>query len=528
MRMCRCASEGATDAALAGKIAKTIGIALVACIRITTLDHGHISKHLQSKPVKGVSAMTGGTRLDRIVNPLLGGYPELSGLALISDNLNAYAMRVLSARSADSSLDLQYYYWLDDLTGGLLAREIVAAADRGVRVRMLLDDVNIRGNDELYRALDSHNNIEVRLFNPTSHRATAIGRGLETLIWAVRDTRRMHNKAWIADGRMAIVGGRNIGNSYFDASEQANFRDLDLAMVGPAVTQAQQVFERFWNSDFAVAIRVLSGEPVERLSTLKQELDKLALSRAAEPYLARVQMEADVAQMISHPGHFHWLSAVRVLSDPPEKALKAGQAEWLRTEIFPAINAAQKTVEIISPYFIPGRRGVEKLKALVAGGTEVSVLTNSLAATDVAAVHGAYAHYRKALLRAGVKLFELRPESLRQRISMFGSSGASLHTKAFAIDAHTCFIGSFNFDPRSNALNTEMGVFFTGPELTAEVRAVFADQIAPDNSYRLFLKGGAVRWDGGVEDPDRREPDASLWRRMAARLVGLLPIESQL
>ncbi|MGV8936954.1 MAG: phospholipase D family protein [Allorhizobium sp.] len=473
--------------------------------------------------------MRDGTRLDRVVQPLLGGYPALSGLALIADNLHAYAMRVLSARSAGRSLDLQYYYWLDDLTGGLLAREIVAAADRGVRVRMLLDDVNIRGNDGLYRALDAHPNIEVRLFNPTSHRATAIGRGLETLIWAVRDTRRMHNKAWIADGRMAIVGGRNIGNSYFDASEQANFRDLDLAMVGPAVAQAEAVFERFWNSDFAVAIRVLGGEPVERLSTLQQQLDRLALSHAAEPYLARVAEEADVAKMIAHPSHFHWLTSVKVLCDPPEKALKRGQSEWLRTKIFPAINAAEKSVEIISPYFIPGRRGVEKLKMLVASGTQVAVLTNSLAATDVAAVHGAYAHYRRSLLRAGVKLFELRPESLRQRLSMFGSKGASLHTKAFMIDGHTCFVGSFNFDPRSNALNTEMGVFFTDPHLAAEVRAVFADQIAPDNSYRLFLKDGAVRWDGGAESPElRREPDASIWRRLAARLVGFLPIESQL
>lgn len=219
------------------------------------------------------------------------------------------------------------------------------------------------------------------------------------------------------------------------------------------------------------------------------------------------------------------------MSDPPEKAQDAAQHNWLSKAIFPLLNSAKANLEVISPYFIPGDKGVSALRDLARRGVNVSILTNSLAATDVAAVHGAYAQYRKPLLEGRVELFELRPDPDEQDISLFGSGGASLHTKAFTVDQMSGFIGSFNFDPRSISLNTEMGVLFTNKELTEEVHGVFSEQTSPRSSYRLILQEGDLAWQDGSGAEARtlyHEPGASIWRRLTASIIGFLPIESQL
>ncbi len=507
-----------------------IGLVMFALASwVTVYVYGRFAVQARGAPSQALPVAENVTDLDRAVAAQTAEHPDMSGLRLVSDNIEAFAVRAHVARATGRSLDLQYYYWRDDLTGALLGREILAAADRGVRVRLLLDDINSRDGDDVYSAYDSHPNIEIRLFNPAMSRDSALRRGLEMILRAVTVTRRMHNKAFIGDGRVAIVGGRNVGDAYFGASDTANFRDLDVAMVGPAVDETAAIFDRFWNSPVVLPIRSLSDPEHRSLAKLRTRLEDMVASEPAQLYLSRLDSLAGAAAARAAEPPFHWTPDVDVVSDPPEKVFDVGQQSWLNQTIDPAINSATGNVEITSPYFIPGDEGVSMLRRLVARGVQVSVLTNSLAATDVAAVHGAYAPYRKSLLDSGVGLFELRAEGAPGRISLFGSSNASLHTKAFTVDDRTGFIGSFNFDPRSISLNTEMGVLFSDPQLTAEVRREFATHIGPSHSYRLVLEDGTLTWKGeaGVA-PEYNEPGASYWRRFVATLIGFLPVESQL
>ncbi|MGB3540780.1 MAG: phospholipase D family protein [Mesorhizobium sp.] len=449
-----------------------------------------------------------------------------SGLLLIADNYDAFAARVLAARGAVRNLDLMYYLWHDDHTGRVLMQEVVRAAERGVRVRILLDDINPRNSDAAYLALAAHPNIELKLFNPSGMRNGSLLRGVEMVFRLFAMTRRMHNKAWIADDTIAIVGGRNIGDAYFDAAE-TNFRDLDLLLVGPAVQQASGIFSSFWNSTAAWSIGALHpGEPGAEAGfvTHVERADDTAL-------LSGIGDLNSIAHSVATGHGFHWTKSARVISDPPEKVRGEKTRSWLMRELLPLIQTAQKELEIASPYFIPGRKGTKTLSGLVAEGTEVTVLTNSLAATDVATVHGAYANYRKRLLRAGIRLFELQPFSHQAKISVFGSKGASLHTKAFTVDGKTGFVGSFNFDPRSVSLNAEMGVLFHDEHLVAELRRRFRHEILPQTSYAVSLRDGRLTWTGidqGQMHQYTREPEASLSRRILAMLVRHLPIESQL
>jgi putative cardiolipin synthase len=450
---------------------------------------------------------------------------------LLADNLDAFAVRVLAARRAGRSLDLQYYIWKDDLTGRLLAREILRAADRGVRVRLLLDDINAQGFDRTYLALDEHPNIAVRLFNPSRNREGALRRGVEMLLRAFSITRRMHNKAWLADGRLAVVGGRNIGDAYFDAAEKSNFRDLDLLLIGPAVRQAEAVFDDFWNSGAVIPIAALGEALEDGLAKLRTSLESGMSDELARPYLKRVAEDETVIDLIAGDWRLHWTAEAKILSDPPAKVRGKGEERWIINAIRALVKSAASDLEIISPYFIPGSRGARMLKELTQRGVRVSVLTNSLAATDVTAVHGAYARYRRPLVEAGVGLFELKPYDRPVGASLFGSSAASLHTKAFTIDGRLGFVGSMNFDPRSIFLNSEMGVVFEHRGLVEEIRAIFADETSPQKSYRLDLEGGRIVWRdvaAGAAMTRRKEPEAGLWRRAAAAIVALLPIESQL
>ena len=471
------------------------------------------------------------TSLDRMVAPALERYPDRTGLHILVDNVSAFEARHALARLAERSLDLQYYYWKADLTGKLLGRELIAAANRGVRVRLLLDDINSIGFDSTYIALDSHDNIEVRLFNPSRNRRSSFRRGLELVLKYFTATRRMHNKSWIADGRLAIIGGRNIGDEYFDASEAANFRDIDLLAAGAAVSQAEDLFDRYWNSDAALPIGSLHKMRRPKLEKLRRRLEDLHSTDKARSFL---QLSGE-CRVPFHPvlqaAEFRWASEASVMADPPEKAMDKARDQWLGHRLRDVLHQARQDLRIISPYFIPGRAGAESLTGLAASGVRVRVLTNSLAATDVMAVHGAYAKYRRALIAAGIALYELKAEDRRERGSLFGSRTASLHTKAFVVDDELGFVGSFNLDPRSASINTEMGILFRDAVLAGELAAIFDAQASPAESYRLLLADGRLEWMGGMDDGDEvytAEPRASRWRLVSAMLIGLLPIESQL
>ena len=502
-------------------------VIIVAAAVVALAIYGRFAARLEGPPSSACELAEDKTVLDRAIAPLLARNPGKTGLRLLTDNLEAFALRAAAARSAERSLDLQYYYWKDDLTGGLLAKEVLEAADRGVRIRLLLDDINAWGRDSNYRAVDTHPNVEVRLFNPIRCREGALLRALEMILrfWSVN--RRMHHKAWIADGRVALVGGRNIGDAYFDASDASNFRDMDLMVFGPAVQQAEEIFDRYWSSAMVAPIRNLANLGRFNLRRLRQRLKRLVTSDRAIPYLERMHSGAAAEQLTSGSG-MHWSDKADIVSDPPEKAMSDDNDGWLIGAILPVLTSARKSIEITSPYFIPLDSGAKLLLKRASEGVTISVLTNSLAATDVTAVHGGYMRFRKPLLAGGIRLFELRARDARKDVSLFGSRGASLHTKAFVVDGLLGFVGSFNFDPRSVSLTTEMGLLFEHAELAREMQAVFAEEIAEKRSYRLVLSGDAVRWQDGGGRLLGSEPDASLRRRLVAGMISFLPVESQL
>lgn len=497
-------------------------------------------------PASRLPMRAGGTRLERAVTAALarlGARPggSQSGLALVCDAGAAFALRAATARAAGRSLDLQYYVWRGDVTGQLLAQEVLQAADRGVRVRMLLDDVYALGRERVLAALDSHPAIEVKLFNGTRWRMFGrLGVLLELLFGGWHLNRRMHNKNWIADGRLAVVGGRNIANEYFGLEGELaiTFRDLDLAIAGKAAEQASAVFERYWRSPLArpaAAISAAAHRP-DGLARLRREMAAATALPEAQRLL-RLLSASPIAQLrrgLSLVGE----GAVRVIADPPEKAKRglsarraARAAGGIAPEIADALRVAKREVRLISPYFVPGRAGLALLLDLRARGVAVTVVTNSLAATDVVAVHGGYARYRRPLLAAGVAIHELKPGPFEDGVSLFGSRGAALHTKAFTVDGLRAFVGSFNLDPRSAMLNTEMGAFVQHPGLAKEVAAEQERLADPSCSWRVELHDGRLSWHDEVRGAPRllrREPDASWRRRAVAWLAHVLPVEEQL
>lgn len=462
-----------------------------------------------------------------------------AGVALIPDGLTAFAARVGALRAATTSADLQYYTWNGDLTGRLLAREVIHAADRGVAVRLLLDDMYAIGRERVLAAMDSHPSIQVRLFNATAWRRFGpLGLVLEMLFGGWHLDHRMHNKAWIVDGTCAIAGGRNIGDEYFDASGHFNFRDLDLVLHGAPVRTIQGIFESYWSHRLARPLRQISRAAYRRraLRKLARALDAAWAAPAARPFFERLEGTPLLAQRPGEAADDSMLAlpatAVRVMADPPGKATgTAPPAECLAREIYDALHGAEREALIISPYFVPGDDGAAQIEAMARRGVRVSVVTNSLAATDVVAVHGGYARYRDRLLAAGVELHELKPSGEEGR-SVFGSRGASLHTKAFAIDGRLAFVGSFNLDPRSVALNTEMGTFIEDARVAALVGAEHARLIGPGCSWRVRAEpAGGLVWnaeEGGRPVTVRHEPDTTLRMRILARMLRWLPIESRL
>ena len=470
------------------------------------------------------------TDLDRELAPLLAAHPGKTGALLVNDGVDAFAARALSAQKAGRSLDLQYYIWHDDLTGRLLGREAWRAAERGVRVRMLLDDMNAEGMDSKLLLLDSHPNIELRLYNPFRNR-TGPARIVELIQRVFSVNHRMHNKAWIADNRVAVVGGRNIGVEYFGAGDDVNFRDLDVVLFGPAVAETSAMFDRYWNSAAAVPLSGLSRAPQGAFDDIAGAIETEAKSAEAQRYLQRVASSPRVQDYAGKRLEPFWSERIHLVADPPLKWETDSSDQWLVHRIERDLSAAKRKVLLISPYFVPGDEVTAGMTALAGQGVTVGVVTNSLAANDVAAVYGGYRPYRDKLLRGDVHVYELRarghPDS-----SLFGSSGASLHTKAYSVDDARGFIGSFNLDARSAYLNTEMGVMFDDPQMARAVRNEYLRLSGPELSYWMHLdRAGTPRWlDRAARPPglSAQEPDTDAWQRFSATAISWLPVESQL
>ncbi len=453
-----------------------------------------------------------------------------SALYLITNSIEALAMRLAMVRRAERSIDAQYYIWEDDLSGRLLLAELVAAADRGLRVRLLIDDNPTAGLDAMWQGVDAHPNISVRIFNPLVIRKF---RPANYLFDFFRLNRRMHNKSFTIDSAATLVGGRNVGDEYFGAADKGLFIDVDALAVGAVVPDVVSEFERYWNSTPAY--------PAERILNVSKPLSLDALRdpqfddpKRAQEYLSAVASAIEKLQLNSSDDDFVW-APVRLVADHPDKALNKAQAsDLLATQIEPLIAGAKTDFDLVSGYFVPGEFGTELLTTLADNGVTTRVATNSIQVTDVPVVHAGYVPYRKDLLRAGVELFEARPTSDARNVpanvgqTRFSGGGESVHAKTFAIDQQIFFVGSFNFDPRSARLNCEMGFIVESPTLARGFGQELDHRLA-QNAYQVELdETGDLAWATVIDGKEERweeEPGTSLLDRAIVSFLSILPIE---
>lgn len=502
------------------KLLVLLGIGLLIAGRLT---HRKLPEHAQALAGQHLTD-TADTLLGRQLAPLIAEHPGLSGIHPLPDGHQAFAARAGLADIAERSIDAQYYIWHNDVSGRLLLQRLKAAADRGVRVRLLLDDNNTAGMDGVLQGLDIHPNVEIRLFNPFMQRQM---RPLGYLSDFSRLNRRMHNKSFTVDNQATIVGGRNVGNEYFGAGDGVMFADLDVIAVGPVVEDLSTDFDRYWNSASVYPLRDVFTDPVtpEDIGTDPSR------DEATQNYLKVLTESPLVRQLAEQRMNFHWAKAVLVSDDPAKGQGEATEANLLLGRLSRVMNQANEQVIFVSPYFVPTRRGADQLIALARRGVKVAVLTNALSATDVAVVHSGYAKYREELLAAGVRLFELKRHATvvasHGHGGITGSSGASLHAKTFQSDAKQLFVGSFNMDPRSAELNTEMGLLIDSPKLATDLQRALTSH-GNDYAYEVTLHNGKLRWTTEENGQTRiydTEPHTSLPKRLLVKVMGLLPIE---
>jgi putative cardiolipin synthase len=479
------------------------------------------------------------TKLGRALAPAEAQHPGMSGFQVLGNGMDAFVARMAFAEAAERTLDLQYYIFRGDFTGKLVLDGLIRAADRGVRVRLLLDDTAAKGRDAGLAAVASHPLIEVRVFNPSAGRSPAAW-----LFGAAADfdriNHRMHNKMFVADNQAGVVGGRNIGDEYFGAREEVNFADMDLLAMGPVVQELSRSFDEFWNSEWAYPIEALHGSKPDP-AALEEAREFLAAHRLAardSDYAKRLLGSDLLQRLVGRDLPLVWAPA-RIVYDRPGKAGSGGKPAdelKLQSQLLSAVREPRSEFLISSPYFIPGERGVASFRQLREQGVRIRIVTNSFAGNDVALVHSAYAGYRKDLLKLGVELYELKPslaaapEKDRER---FGSSGASLHAKSFIIDREHVFVGSLNLDPRSLNLNTELGFVVDSRELAEMLARQFDELVRPAYTYRLTLEppGGDLLWiseENGTEVRYARDPDVGFWRRFSTWFLSIFAPESLL
>ncbi|WP_300758090.1 phospholipase D family protein [Janthinobacterium sp.] len=476
-------------------------------------------------------ADTHDTQLGLAIAPMAAQHPGVSGIYPLADGRDAFAARALLAAAAQRSLDVQYYIWHEDITGTLLFEALRQAAERGVRVRLLLDDNNTSGMDATLAQLGQQANLEIRLFNPFQLRKP---RALAFLGDFSRLNRRMHNKSFTADNQATIVGGRNVGDEYFGAAGDVLFSDLDVLVIGPVVDEVSQDFDRYWNSASAYPAALLLKTPAATdAGAIEAKAGKVEDSAAALEYVEAMRTSPFVKQLMARSLPLIW-APTRLVSDDPAKVLgKARHGTGVAENLKNLLGVPAKELDLISPYFVPGKSGTQAFADMAKSGVNVRILTNALEATDVAAVHAGYAKWRKPLLEAGVTLYESRRSweegDAREHTGRFGSSASSLHAKTFAVDDQRIFVGSFNFDPRSIELNTEMGLVIDSPELASQLGAAMRS-IIPQRAYQVHLApDGSLYWTArSANDSTTRydtEPGASVWKRMGVSILSVLPID---
>lgn len=497
---------------------------IAACGGLPNIEH--------REPSYAVSSVeTQDTGLGQLITPLAAAHPGKSGIVTLTEAQDAFAARLMLASAAEQSLDVQYYIWRNDKTGLLLMQALYNAAQRGVRVRLLMDDLNSAPIEEKLIALNQHQNIEVRLFNPF------VVRGARTFGFITdfkRANRRMHNKSFTADNQATIIGGRNVGDDYFSGADGVLFADLDAIAIGSVVNDVSTDFDAFWNSASSFAMETLT-EDIDQDDKRVLINAIFADHEASALFLESVQNRELVNQVLQGEGPIVWANT-RMVSDSPAKGLGQAEPEQLITHALQQIiGEPSESVYLVSPYFVPTKAGVEALESMAAAGIDIQILTNSLQATDVTIVHSGYAKWRERLLQAGIRLYEMRPSVVAspgdvetEELPRFASSATSLHAKTFAVDGERVFIGSFNFDPRSAKLNTELGFIIESAELAARTEQIFAREVLY-SAYELQLSpSGRMYWlerDPGHFQRHDTEPGSTWWQRAKVNFFSWLPIE---
>lgn len=463
-----------------------------------------------------------------------------SAYHLLSDALDAFVARAALAQIAEHSIDSQYYMVHGDLVGLLYMDQLLKAADRGVKVRFLLDDMDEGTRDFSLAKFDFHPNIEVRIFNPFGRNT---GKTIQFLTGFGKQTRRSHNKTYTVDNIATIVGGRNIGDEYFDADGVMDFADLDVLGIGPVAKEVSASFDQYWNHQLSYPISLLTKEQAteEDYRQGRARLDQFIAEQSESAYLMSLR-ESDLANSVRNKDVVYSWADASVYADPPDKLLQqtGDSAYQMFVNLKPYMERAEKELLIISPYFVPGNSGVEFLAGLVKKGVKVRVLTNSLASTDVSVVHAGYARYRKPLLRAGVVLYELNKKTAKASRQAYkqgkvGVSETSLHAKTFIVDRKTAFIGSLNLDARSIVQNTEIGIVIDSKDI-ADIISTGIDNNIERAAFRVRLdvdKDGTehTTWTGlidGKETTLTTEPYTGFWKRFGTSFMRLMPIESQI
>ncbi|MFV0478511.1 MAG: phospholipase D family protein [Parahaliea sp.] len=461
------------------------------------------------------------------------GDVALSGFHPLYLGMDAFVARMALVEAAERSLDVQYYMWHSDTSGILLANQLILAADRGVRVRLLLDDLRVEGKDDFLIRMDAHPNIDVRLYNPFAYRGM---RGIGFLGDFSRLNHRMHNKSLTADNEVTIVGGRNIGNEYFNATAQTTFSDLDVVAIGPVVGKVSDMFDLYWNSDVAIPVGVMVDETdlsPQSLQVVRSHFNKIIQQEMQSAYVEAIHDAGVINSIDFRTMNFYWGKATLIYDDPDKVFNDEITANThLAPKLIPMFLEANREIQVVSPYFVPGNKLLTAFCDLVDKGIRLRILTNSLAANDVGLVHAGYMRYRKKLLKCGAELYEFKPDPIlgSSKKRWTGSSAASLHAKTMGADGEQIFVGSFNLDPRSVALNTEMGVIIKNPELGTQLAEGF-DELVQNKAYQLLLQEGDLRWvDKSATGSQvyNVEPETSWWQRVLAKSLSFIVPESML
>jgi len=465
------------------------------------------------RPPSTAMKNNGGTALAAAVRPRIAAHLGQSGLHTLLDGREALAARVALADAAQRSLDVQYFIWNKDMAGKVLLEHLLRAADRGVRVRLLLDDLGTMPSDATLLTIDSHPNIEVRMFNPVALRSPRL---LGMVADFGRINKRMHNKSFTADGQASIVGGRNIGDEYFEAHAEMNFADLDVVVIGPVVKEVSDEFDLYWNNQSSIPIAALARQNTtpEQFAAQRAALIAYHETAKASAYAQSLRNSEFARQITNRSVPYYWGKATIVEDHPDKVATSADKTEThLAPQLRKVVDQTKRELFLVSPYFVPGKKGVELLAGVRQRGARVVVITNSLASTDGVPVHSKYQLYRKPLIEAGVELYEIKP-----------TAGAQLRRR---FDRRIGFIGSYNLDPRSSKLNTEMGVLFNCPALARRLPETTERDLGR-NAYRVELDGKRLVWvtrEGDKEMRYHSEPETGLWKRIKAQVISWLPIE---